>query len=159
MPEGDDKLDFKIVEDSYYHVLRTNKIILGPVHSLFDPDTYTKFGLKIEDNEYIVDFASRANNIQFLDLWKKSGWKLSYTSDSLDYASARGHIDVLNWWINSGFELLYTSNAIDLAFESGHIDILDLWKSWKEKFGFRIEIFFIKRLGSFNFIIKLNKII
>lgn len=104
------------------------KIIFGEKYSLCNPNTYSKFGLNMEYNIYLVDHASEHGNIDFLNQWKENKWNLQYSSDSINLASQNGHINVLDWWITSGFKMKYTIHAIDWACEKGHDKILDWWK-------------------------------
>lgn len=106
---------------------RTNKIILGKKYSLFDPETYKKFGWKMEDNHHLVDNASATGNIDFLNYWIKTGLNLKYSVEALVRASENGHVNVLNWWLASKLEMRYTENAMDWASMNGHIDVLIWW--------------------------------
>ena len=62
-----DDPDFRIIKCKDATKWRSNKIILGTRHSLFDPETYVKFGLDIWKNKYIVVFACQYGRIDFLD--------------------------------------------------------------------------------------------
>src|ERR1700728_200992 len=75
LPESDP--DFICVKDGS-NKWRANKIILGERYSLFDLDTYNKFGLDPGQNRTIVDKASEVGNIDFLDWWARSGSTLPY---------------------------------------------------------------------------------
>ncbi|QTF49633.1 hypothetical protein qu_742 [Acanthamoeba polyphaga mimivirus] len=119
------------IDDNEFKYIRTgdrwraNRLNLVKSYSLFDSETYNKFGLNITDNKYIMDFASSLGKIDFLD--KTRSLKLSYTNKSLDEASINGHISVLNWWKHSGLKLKYTELSIDGASGRGHIDVLNWW--------------------------------
>ena len=95
-----DDLDFKMINLKDKH--RANKIILGNKYSLFDPKTYELFGLNMEYNIHLVNYASSSGNINFLNQWIINNWNLKYSSDAIDLASENGHIEILNWWLNSG---------------------------------------------------------
>lgn len=68
LPETDP--DFKMVKDG--NKWRANKIILGAKHSLLDPETYIKFGLRI-DLDYILSKSPITINLNQLNLWKEAG--------------------------------------------------------------------------------------
>ncbi|AGC01721.1 ankyrin repeat protein [Acanthamoeba polyphaga moumouvirus] len=118
--------NFKIVPvgDSW----RVNMLIMKEKYSLYDKSTYDKFGLKMEDNDFIVDFASKNNNIKFFNDWTDHKLLLKYTINSIDDASILGNIDILNWWQESGLDLIYTSRAINYASANNQIRILNWWK-------------------------------
>nr|WBF70436.1 hypothetical protein [Megavirus caiporensis] len=133
-----------------------DKYELGEVYSLYELETYEKFGLGIQDNHHIINFASRDNrldflnwylgsgyiphysigalnsascngNIEVLDWWLTCGWELKYDTQIINFASMYGLIDILDWWLNSGLELKYDTNAINLASCYNNIKILDWW--------------------------------
>ena len=115
-----------------------NKIILGPKYSLFDIETYKKFGLDITKNDYIIDNASKIGNVAFLNWWKISGFDLKYSKWSMDLASFHGFVIILDWWLDSGIEMKYTERAIDFASANGRTDILDWWL--KKKLESKLEL-------------------
>lgn len=100
---------------------------LGPVHSLFEVETYEKFGLNIVQNNYLMDFASYYNRTDLLEWCANSGMEFKYTCDAIDWASANGHTETLNWWFNSGLNLIYSNYAMDMASKHGHVKILKCW--------------------------------
>ena len=134
-----------------------NRIILGEKHSLYDFDTYKRFGLDIKDNNQITKLACAEGNLEFLYRWEKLGitghrsaarmdlasenghvdildfWfktgKVFYTMKAIDAASRNGHIDTLQWWLKSGLKLKYTVLAVDWACAFGHVDVLEWWKN------------------------------
>ncbi len=120
---SDSQIKIINMDDKY----RANKIILGKKHSLFDPKTYEIFGLNMEYNIHLVNYASAHNNLNFLSQWKHNNWNLKYTKDSIDLASENGHIDILEWWKNSGLKMKYSIRAIEWANESGQTKVLDWW--------------------------------
>ena len=89
--------DFKMVRDPAGDKYRANRIIIREIYSLYDLETYKKFELDIIKNYYIVDFASRYNNLSFLEWFKNSKLELNYGYDGIDTASWNGHVDVLEW--------------------------------------------------------------
>ena len=116
-------LDFKMtIHDNYW---RSNKIIICEEYSLYDIQTYEKFGLDILKNTCIVKFASRDNNIDFLNWWLNSGLELKYNEDAIEMASSGCHIKILDWWLNSGLELRYDKLPIMWASSRGHVKVLD----------------------------------
>ncbi|AEX61887.1 hypothetical protein c7_R824 [Megavirus courdo7] len=102
------------------HIL-CNKICIKEKYSLLDPDTYIKFNLNIEDNEYIIDWCSVFGTISELNNLWDLGINFTYTNNSMDYTE---NVDVLNWWLNSGLELKYTNIAMNLARDT---KILQWW--------------------------------
>ncbi|AGD92635.1 hypothetical protein [Acanthamoeba polyphaga mimivirus] len=101
--------------------IQCNKIYVEEKYSLLDPDTYIKFNLNIEDNEYIIDWCSVFGTISELNNLWDLGINFTYTNNSLDYTE---NVDVLNWWLNSGLELKYTNIAMNLARDT---KILQWW--------------------------------
>lgn len=150
-----DDINFRIVRVG--NSFCANRIILGEKYSLYDPDTYERFGLHIEDNNQITKLASAEGNLEFLCKWKKLGitghrsaarvdlasenghvaildfWfktgKMFYSTKAIDAASRNGHVDVLAWWLKSGLKLKYTNLAVDWACAFGRTDILEWWKN------------------------------
>jgi len=108
---------------------RANKIIIGKKFSLYDPKTYKLFGLKMSDNDYIVNFASLSGNVDFLKWWVKSDVNLSYTNVAMNMASRNGHVHVLDWWLKSCLRLKYTSESMDSASIHGRENVLEWWKN------------------------------
>lgn len=114
-------------EISYSLCPCTGQMISENFYSLFDYQTYRKFGLNMEYNIFLVNNASAYGKIEFLKKWKKKSWNLKYSTDTMDLASQNGHLNILEWWKNSGYKLKYSSYAIDWACEYGHLDILQWW--------------------------------
>ncbi|AGD92793.1 hypothetical protein LBA_00875 [Megavirus lba] len=104
-----------------------NKYGFGKIYSLYDPKTYEKFGLNIQDNHHIMDFASSDNRVDILDWYIESGYQLHYSNKAINSASVKNNIDVLNWWLYSGLDLKYDRSAIDIASAYGNIDVLNWW--------------------------------
>ena len=123
-----DDPEFIMIKNPSCDVSRANKIVLGKKYSLYDPETYAKFGLLMENNIYLVNHASEHGHIEFLDYWLLSGLKLKYSSDAMDLASENGHIHILARWKNSGLKLKYTHYAIDWAQENNHNNVVEWWK-------------------------------
>lgn len=122
-----DHKKFRMKKLKPYKLWEVNMFKFGEKFSLYDLSTYEIFGLKFEDNKYIMDHASYDNKIEFLDWFVNSNYPPHYSEKSLNWASECGNINILNWWLKSGLQPKYTSNAIDLASFNCHIDVLDWW--------------------------------
>ena len=106
-----DDPDFKIIKCKDGTKWRSNKIILGTRYSLFDPETYVKFGLDIWKNKYIVIYACQYGRIDFLDKLVEMNedkdpdypvrWDTRYDRNVIDkmilFASQHRQIAVLDW--------------------------------------------------------------
>ncbi|AGF85209.1 hypothetical protein QJ854_gp573 [Moumouvirus goulette] len=103
---------------------RANKINIDQVFSLFDIDTYQKFNLNISDNEYIVYFAVKYKNFNFLNWWINSNIDLYYDQNICELIYKNNYIDILQWWIKSGKKLPKINNEFIVASSNGFIDIL-----------------------------------
>lgn len=119
--------DFKMIRLSEGDKYRANKVIFGKKYSLYNPETYTRFGLNMEYNIHLVNHASTYGDIDFLNLWKKNAWNLKYSTDAIDLASQNGHVFILEWWKNSSLRLKYTKYAIDWACGMGNLSVLEWW--------------------------------
>jgi len=123
-----DHEDFQMVSDPDGNKFRANKIILGAKYSLFDVKTYEKFGLKINQNYYLVHMATINGRVDCLEMCKKNGFRLKVIFSAIDQASAKGYIDVLQWWLeNKGSAMPYTHCAINEAAKRGNISVLRWW--------------------------------
>ncbi|AGF85765.1 repeat protein [Moumouvirus goulette] len=114
--------DINFLDCDKYH---SNIFKIIETHSLFDIDTYLKYDLNIEDNDYIIDFASDNRNIKFLDWYVSSGYKLKYSENA--FFPTRDNLDVSNWWLNSSLKLIYDHRSFDFASQHGYIQVLDWW--------------------------------
>ena len=126
LPKNDEELIF-VPKYDFFCSMHANKVILSKRYSLFEPETYERFGLDIRQNKYLVDLASSSGNIEFLNWWLSSDIDLEYSAKSIDEASSWGRVNVLDWWLNSGKQLKYTEYAMDYASWHGEIKVLEWW--------------------------------
>ncbi|AGC02294.1 ankyrin repeat protein [Acanthamoeba polyphaga moumouvirus] len=106
---------------------KTNMCKFLETYSLYNFLTYEKFGLDIQKNIHIIDFASRDNKIEFLNWYIDNNYIPIYSEDALYYASIKGHLNILNWWLNSGLKLKYDENILDDLSIYGEINVLNWW--------------------------------
>ncbi|AZL89260.1 ankyrin repeat protein [Megavirus baoshan] len=120
LPENDPDLKFIFLGKKF----RANKINIDKVFSLFDINTYKKFNLNISDNEYIVYFAVKYKNFDFLNWWLESNIYLYYNHDIYKPICENNYLDILQWWIKSGKKLPKISNEFVVASSNGYVKIL-----------------------------------
>lgn len=138
LPKNDP--DFKMVQIAEESKWRANKIILGKKYSLFDDETYRILGLNIRENESILFFAAKYQNIEFLDSHKKLFiifWKYNRES-MLPIIIDNDLIHTANWLCKNGIESYKEFSSqisfrrqisdITIASENSNIDKLDWWK-------------------------------
>ncbi len=124
LPDTDSDFEMVATEDGKF---RVNRIILGEKMSLFDPKTYQDLGLNMQDNNYLVYFACKYKNFDFLNWWLTSGLELYYAYYIIDHASKNGDFDILNWWLKSGLKLEFSADSMIFAAANGRADVLDWW--------------------------------
>ena len=151
--------DFKIIKCKDGTKWRSNKIIFGTKHSLFDLKTYKKFDLDIRFNLHILVFACQYGNVEFLETIKKKGdfQSSKETRDKMIMTASKYYqIPVLDWLKNeeiirydpvkkpNGEELTDDEDdaydysykkAITAACLEGHLAVLEWW----EKNNFKVS--------------------
>lgn len=150
--------EFKILKCKDNTKWRCNKIILGTKHSLFDPETYVKFGLDIWQNKHIIVFACKYGKLDFLEKLKSMdiNWNKKYPKNTINQmiiaASKYRQIAVLDWlkkeniiyYSDNKYDYDYDeeeeekvviqsvsnilNNVIDSACKNGYLDIIQWWE-------------------------------
>jgi len=69
MPTKEQDPDFQIMQLSE-NKSRSSSLIITKTYSLYEEDTYTRYGLDMSKNEYIVAFAVTEGNMEFLKMFK-----------------------------------------------------------------------------------------
>nr|AEX62656.1 putative ankyrin repeat protein [Moumouvirus Monve] len=120
LPENDPDLKILFLDEK----MRANKINIDQVFSLFDINTYLKFGLNIRHNKYIIYFAVKYKNYNFLNWWLNSGITLYYDKNICELIFENNYLDILQWWIKSNKKLPKITDEFYTASLLGHIDVL-----------------------------------
>lgn len=104
---------------------RANMIILSERYSLFDIETYKKFGLAIPNEIDMVMMASNYGEREILEKIITDKNKSSYESISMNAAAINGHIQILNFWFNlNGIDQIGFCNCVKFASMNGQIEVL-----------------------------------
>lgn len=121
-----------------YILTERHGVIVGNAYSLFDPDTYSKFGLDIKENEFIVSHAIRQGDFGTLGKLKELGFMtessnlelvVGYPKLLIDKASNDGNVKMLDSWIKSGIKLEYSHKSMDGASAKNSVKMLNWWKN------------------------------
>jgi len=121
--------DFCMVTNLHRNKCRANKIILGERYSLFEPATYIKLRLDLNNfanREKVMRFATRYGSIQLLE-WLCTTYHQICNPWVINIASFYGYIHVLDWWLKNGSPLNYNAYAMYYASIRNHIGVLDWW--------------------------------
>lgn len=100
LPEEDKELIVVKSNDTFIaaqkiDLYKANKIIIGEKYSLFDLDTYQKFGINIQDNRTLLFRALQYNRLDIFNYWLDSKFKLHFIDRIIFNASFYNHFDVL----------------------------------------------------------------
>ncbi|ANB51121.1 hypothetical protein [Powai lake megavirus] len=109
------------------NIYSTNIFKILKIYSLYEPLTYAELNLNLEENKYIIDYASGEGKIDFLNWCISSEFKLNYSESAITNACINNQTHILEWWITSNLPLKYSHKAINHASEQGNISILNIW--------------------------------
>ena len=114
--------DFQMVYDPWNYKWRANMLILGRKYSLFDPKTYTLFGLDMPDIDSLCTgaliSATRDSYESFLLTIaeiRKNGRTMVPCEQLVNEAAFRGNLAILDyWWTENRSTLRYSKEALDI---------------------------------------------